>query len=84
MIHLLGQALFGLIVGALAKLVFPGKDPGGVIVTALMGLIGSLLGTVLGRAFWGGASYSAGWIMSILGTIVILALYRAITKRQAT
>jgi len=82
--HLVGQALFGLIVGALAKLVFPGKDPGGVIVTALLGLIGSLLGTVLGRAFWGGSDYSAGWITSILGTIVILALYRAVTKRQAT
>ena len=82
--HLVGQALFGLIVGALAKLVFPGKDPGGIIVTALLGLIGSLLGTVLGRAFWGGPGYSAGWITSILGTIVILALYRAVTKRQAT
>ncbi|MCI0371211.1 MAG: GlsB/YeaQ/YmgE family stress response membrane protein [candidate division NC10 bacterium] len=84
MLHLLGQALFGLVVGALAKLIFPGKDPGGVIVTALMGLIGSLLGTVLGRAFWGGAGYSAGWIASILGTIVLLALYRAVTKRQTT
>jgi uncharacterized membrane protein YeaQ/YmgE (transglycosylase-associated protein family) len=84
MLHLLGQALFGLIVGALAKLIFPGKDPGGVIVTALMGLIGSLLGTVLGRAFWGGAGYSAGWITSIVGTIVLLALYRAVTNRRTT
>jgi uncharacterized membrane protein YeaQ/YmgE (transglycosylase-associated protein family) len=83
MLHLLGQALFGLVVGALAKLVFPGKDPGGVIVTALLGLIGSLLGTVLGRALWGGADYSAGWITSILGTIVLLAIYRVATKRQA-
>ena len=84
MMHLVGQALFGLIVGALAKLIFPGKDPGGVIVTALIGLLGSLLGTVLGRAFWGGAGYSAGWITSIVGTIVLLAIYRAATKRQAT
>ena len=82
--HLLGQALFGLVVGALAKLMFPGRDPGGIIVTMLLGLVGSLLGTFVGRALWGGADYSAGWITSILGTLVLLALYRAIKKRQTT
>jgi uncharacterized membrane protein YeaQ/YmgE (transglycosylase-associated protein family) len=83
MLHLLGQALFGLVVGVIAKLLFKGPDPGGIIVTALMGLLGSLLGTVLGRALWGGGNYSAGWIMSILGTIILLAIYRMVTKRQA-
>jgi uncharacterized membrane protein YeaQ/YmgE (transglycosylase-associated protein family) len=83
MLNLLGQALFGLVVGAIAKLVFPGKDPGGVIVTALMGLVGAMIGTFVGRALWGGAGYSAGWITSILGTLVVLAIYRAVTKRQA-
>jgi uncharacterized membrane protein YeaQ/YmgE (transglycosylase-associated protein family) len=82
MLHLLGQALFGLVVGAIAKLLFPGKDPGGVIVTALLGLIGAMIGTVVGRMLWGGAGYSAGWIMSILGTIVVLAIYRAVKKGQ--
>jgi uncharacterized membrane protein YeaQ/YmgE (transglycosylase-associated protein family) len=82
MLHLLGQALFGLVVGILAKVVFPGPDPGGIFVTALLGLVGSLVGTFVGRALWGGADYSAGWITSILGTIVILALYRAVRKRQ--
>jgi uncharacterized membrane protein YeaQ/YmgE (transglycosylase-associated protein family) len=82
MLHLLGQALFGLVVGILAKVVFPGPDPGGIFVTALLGLVGSLVGTFVGRALWGGADYSAGWITSILGTIVILALYRAVKKRQ--
>ena len=82
MLHLLGQALFGLVVGAIAKLIFPGQDPGGMIVTALLGLVGSLIGTFVGRALWGGADYSAGWITSILGTIVILAIYRAIKKKQ--
>ena len=84
MVHLLGQALFGLVVGALAKLIFPGPDPGGIIVTALLGLVGSMIGTFIGRALWGGAGYSAGWITSILGTIAILAVYRAVKKRQAT
>ena len=82
MLHLLGQALFGLVVGILAKVVFPGPDPGGIFVTALLGLVGSLVGTFVGRTLWGGADYSAGWITSILGTIVILALYRAVKKRQ--
>jgi uncharacterized membrane protein YeaQ/YmgE (transglycosylase-associated protein family) len=82
MLHLLGQALFGLVVGAIAKLVMPGQDPGGWIVTMLLGLVGSLVGTFVGRALWGGADYSAGWITSILGTIILLAIYRAVKKRQ--
>ena len=69
-------------VGIIAKVAFPGPDPGGMIVTALLGLVGSLIGTFVGRALWGGADYSAGWITSILGTIVILAIYRAVKKRQ--
>jgi uncharacterized membrane protein YeaQ/YmgE (transglycosylase-associated protein family) len=84
MMHLLGQALFGLVVGALAKLMFPGRDPGGIIVTMLLGLVGALVGTFVGRALWGGADYSAGWITSILGTLVLLAIYRAVKKRQTT
>jgi uncharacterized membrane protein YeaQ/YmgE (transglycosylase-associated protein family) len=82
MLHLLGQALFGLVVGALAKLMFPGNDPGGIFVTMLLGLVGSMVGTFVGRSLWGGADYSAGWITSILGTIVLLAIYRAVKKRQ--
>jgi uncharacterized membrane protein YeaQ/YmgE (transglycosylase-associated protein family) len=83
MLHLLGQALFGLVVGALAKLMFPGNDPGGIFVTMLLGLVGSMLGTFVGRALWGGADYAAGWITSILGTLILLAIYRAVKKRQA-
>ena len=83
MLHLLGQALFGLVVGIIAKVAFPGPDPGGIILTALLGLVGSLIGTFVGRALWGGADYSAGWITSILGAIVVLAIYRAVKKKQA-
>ena len=84
MLHLLGQALFGLVVGAIAKLIFPGQDPGGWIVTALLGLVGSMIGTFVGRALWGGVDYSSGWTTSILGTLLLLAIYRAVKKRQTT
>jgi uncharacterized membrane protein YeaQ/YmgE (transglycosylase-associated protein family) len=81
--HLLGQALFGLIVGAIAKVVMPGQDPGGILITMILGLIGSMIGTFVGRSLWGGADYSAGWITSILGAIVLLAIYRAVKSRQS-
>lgn len=83
MIHLIGQIVFGLIVGVIAKLVMPGKDPGGILVTAIIGMVGALIGTFIGRLLWGGGHYSAGWIMSILGAILVLALYRLIAKRVA-
>ena len=80
--HLLGQALFGLIVGAIAKLIMPGQDGGGILVTMLLGLVGSMVGTFVGRSLWGGADYSSGWITSILGAIVLLAIYRAVKSRK--
>lgn len=80
---ILGFIIFGLIVGALAKLIMPGKDPGGFIVTAIIGMVGSLLGGFIGRYLFGrGENYSAGWIMSILGAIILLALYRVIAGRR--
>jgi uncharacterized membrane protein YeaQ/YmgE (transglycosylase-associated protein family) len=80
--HLLGQILFGLVVGVLAKLVMPGRDPGGIIVTALIGMAGALVGTLIGRALWGPA-YAAGWVMSVLGAIALLALYRVFAGGRA-
>ena len=56
----------------------------GLALPALTALVvGSMIGTFVGRALWGGADYSAGWITSILGTIIILAIYRAVKKKQA-
>jgi uncharacterized membrane protein YeaQ/YmgE (transglycosylase-associated protein family) len=76
--------VFGLIVGAIAKLIMPGKDPGGFIVTAIIGMVGSLLGGFIGRTLLGrGDDYAAGWIMSILGAIILLALYRLVAGRRA-
>jgi uncharacterized membrane protein YeaQ/YmgE (transglycosylase-associated protein family) len=85
MLDLLWFAIFGLIVGALAKLIMPGKDPGGFLITAVIGMVGSLIGTFIGRSVFGwGPGYSARWIMSILGAIILLAIYRAIAGRRTT
>ena len=68
-------------VGVIAKLLMPGRDPGGFIVTALLGMAGAVVGTFIGRALWG-ANYAAGWIAAILGTILLLALYRVFAGRR--
>jgi len=76
--------LFGLVVGALAKLVMPGRDPGGIIVTMLIGIAGSLLGGFLGRAMgFYGPNQAAGFLMSFLGAVVLLVRYRMIARRRA-
>ena len=76
--------LFGLIVGIIAKLLMPGRDPGGFIVTILLGIAGALLGGFLGRAMGlYGSNESAGWIVSILGAIILLAIYRMMVRSRA-
>ncbi len=76
--------IFGLVIGAIAKLLMPGRDPGGFIVTIILGIVGSFLGGFIGRAIgmYGPQQRSAGWIMSIVGAIVILAIYRLIVGRR--
>jgi uncharacterized membrane protein YeaQ/YmgE (transglycosylase-associated protein family) len=82
--HYLWVALIGLIVGALAKLVMPGKDPGGIIITMLLGIAGSFLGTFIGRALGLYQSgEAAGFIMSLIGAIILLVLYRLLFKKSA-
>jgi uncharacterized membrane protein YeaQ/YmgE (transglycosylase-associated protein family) len=81
-VHLIGTIIFGLIVGIIAKLLMPGRDPGGFIVTILLGIAGSLVGTFIGRALWGGANYTAGWILSIIGAVILLWLYRVSAVRR--
>ena len=72
---------FGLIVGFIAKLLMPGRDPGGFIITMLLGIVGAMLGGFLGRAMgWYQPDQPAGWIMSILGAMVVLFLYRMIRR----
>jgi uncharacterized membrane protein YeaQ/YmgE (transglycosylase-associated protein family) len=81
MLHLIGQLIFGLVVGIIAKFIMPGKDPGGIIVTALIGMAGSFVGTLIGRGLWGGAGYESGWITSILGAVILLWIYRMIRRK---
>jgi len=83
MLSLIGQVLFGLVIGVIAKLLMPGRDPGGIVVTAIIGMVGALIGTLIGRALWGGPGYTAGWITSILGAVLLLWAYRAIAGRRA-
>lgn len=79
--HILGWLLFGLIVGAIAKLLVPGKDPGGWIVTILIGIAGSFVGGLVSQLF-GGNQRTAGFIGSILGAILLLVLYRLFARSR--
>ena len=80
---ILTRILFGLVVGVIAKLLMPGRDPGGFIITILLGIAGALFGGFIGRAMgFYGENQGAGWIMSILGAILLLALYRMMVRRR--
>ena len=79
--HLLWTLLIGLLVGAVAKFVMPGTDPGGIIVTILLGIAGSFVATFLGRALGlYGPGAAAGFIMSVVGGMVLLLLYRVFRR----
>jgi uncharacterized membrane protein YeaQ/YmgE (transglycosylase-associated protein family) len=82
---ILGWIIFGLVVGALAKLIMPGKDPGGFIVTTVLGIVGALLGGFLGRLI---GLYKenepAGFIGALVGAILLLWLYRRFRRPAAT
>ena len=77
---ILGWIVFGLIVGVVAKFLTPGRDPGGFIVTILIGIVGALLGGFIGRAI---GLYReddpVGFVMAVIGSIVLLLLYRMFT-----
>jgi uncharacterized membrane protein YeaQ/YmgE (transglycosylase-associated protein family) len=84
MMGLLGWAIFGLIVGALAKLVMPGRDAGGIIVTMLLGIVGAVVAGYIGQAMGLYAEGEpAGFVMSLLGAIALLFVYRLATRRTA-
>ncbi|HEY5616319.1 MAG TPA: GlsB/YeaQ/YmgE family stress response membrane protein [Vicinamibacterales bacterium] len=81
---ILGWILFGLVVGALAKLVMPGRDPGGIIVTILLGIAGAVLGGFIGRTLGlYGEGEPASWVMAFLGSVLLLFLYRMMVGRRS-
>ncbi len=75
--------IVGLIIGAIAKMLMPGKDPGGFIVTMLLGVAGSMLAYFVGAQLgWYNQGEAAGIIASVFGAIILLAIYRAFTNRH--
>ena len=81
--HILWMLIIGLVAGALAKLIMPGKDPGGVLVTMLIGVAGSLIAGFLGRSLgWYETGESSGLIASVIGALILLAGYRLIVHRR--
>lgn len=84
MLHLIWTGIIGLIAGAVAKFILPGKDPGGWIITMALGIAGSFLGTWIGRAlgfYKEGAS--AGFIMSVVGALILLGVYHLYKRATA-
>ena len=80
---ILGWILFGLVVGAIAKLLMPGRDPGGIIVTMALGIAGAVLGGFIGRALgWYGEQDAAGFLMSLVGAVLLLWIYRMMVGRR--
>lgn len=81
----LWMLIIGLIVGALAKLVMPGRDPGGVIITTLIGVAGSMIAGLIGRsAGWYDRGEAVGFIASVIGAVLLLAIYRMVIGRRSS
>lgn len=84
MVGVLGWILFGLVVGIVAKLLMPGRDPGGLIITTLLGIIGAVIGGFLGRSLGlYGPGEPAGFLMATLGAVVLLFIYRMVRRPAA-
>jgi len=80
--EILWAVIIGFFVGILAKFLMPGRDPGGFVVTVLLGIAGAVVATLIGRSLgWYGADQSAGFIASVLGAVILLFLYRMFRGR---
>jgi uncharacterized membrane protein YeaQ/YmgE (transglycosylase-associated protein family) len=82
--HIIGWILFGLLVGIVAKFLMPGRDPGGFVITAILGIVGGIVGGFLGRAMgWYRDGDAVGFFMAVLGAVIVLAVYRLTVGRTA-
>jgi uncharacterized membrane protein YeaQ/YmgE (transglycosylase-associated protein family) len=80
----IGAIVIGLLAGIVAKLIMPGKDPGGFIVTTILGVVGAIVATWIGQAIgWYGPGEAAGFIGAVVGAIILLAIYRMVRGRTA-
>jgi uncharacterized membrane protein YeaQ/YmgE (transglycosylase-associated protein family) len=83
--HIIGWIVFGLVVGIVAKFLMPGRDPGGFVITALIGIVGAVVGGFVGRTI---GLYKdgdpVGFVMAVIGAIILLAVYRLTIGRTAT
>ncbi|MFC6092955.1 MULTISPECIES: GlsB/YeaQ/YmgE family stress response membrane protein [Saccharothrix] len=84
---ILGWIILGLIAGAIAKAIMPGRDPGGIIITMLLGIVGAIIGGFVGRAIFGSDINSffdlSTWLLAILGSLIVLGVYRLVTGNRA-
>jgi uncharacterized membrane protein YeaQ/YmgE (transglycosylase-associated protein family) len=82
--HIIGVIVIGFLAGLVAKLLMPGRDPGGFIVTTLLGIVGAVIASWLGQAIgWYGPDESAGFIGAVVGALIVLAIYHATFGRRA-
>jgi len=82
--HILWTILIGFLAGLVAKLLTPGRDPGGFIITTLLGIVGAFVATWLGQAIgWYRAGEGAGFIGAIVGAVIVLAIYNAVTRNRS-
>lgn len=80
---IIGWIVFGLLVGIVAKFLMPGRDPGGFVITIVLGIVGALVGGFIGRAAgWYREGDPVGFVMAVLGSIVLLFLYRMVVRRR--
>lgn len=80
----LGWIVFGLVVGLVAKFLMPGRDPGGFVITVILGIVGAVLGGFIGRSLgWYRTEDPVGFLMALVGALILLAVYRAMSRRPA-
>ena len=83
--HIIGTIIIGFLAGVVAKLLMPGRDPGGFIVTTLLGILGAFVATYLGQAVgWYRADEGAGFVGAVVGAVILLAIYHFVKRRSAS